>query len=314
MKALILAGGFAKRLWPLTLDKAKPLLPVAGKPVISHIMDNIPAGIPVIVSTNAAFADDFSDWRDSLPNRDITIYVEPSQSEGSKKGALAAVAFAINEHKIDEDLLVIGGDNFFTFSIADFLAASKGKPMLAVHDIEDREIAKKFGVVVVDGKRVERFVEKPSDPPSTLVATGCFHFPADTIPLVLEAADLMPDKLGGVFEHLLARGVEVHAHALSGYWNDIGSFDAYLDAHVQSGADLDIPSELLNEALGNTFEGVNHIDPSAQVVGSRICNSIVLSGAVIENSEIESCIVDRAAEVVDDNRVNEIIRTGVDAA
>ena len=75
MKALILAGGFAKRLWPLTLDKAKPLLPIAGKPVISHIVEKIPPQISIVVSTNEMFAGDFSDWRASHPQRDITIYV-----------------------------------------------------------------------------------------------------------------------------------------------------------------------------------------------------------------------------------------------
>lgn len=308
MKALILAGGFAKRLWPLTLDKAKPLLPIAGRPVVSHIVENIPSGIPIIVSTNATFADDFTRWREGHANRDITIAVEPSEDEGTKKGALAAVALVIKEHGPDEDWLVVGGDNFFTFSIAEFLANSEGKPMLAVHDIEDRELAKKFGIVVTDGKRVTKFVEKPADPPSTLAGTGCYHFPADVIPMVLEAAELTPDKLGAVFEHLLKNNVEVHAVTLPGYWNDIGSFEAYLDAHVQSGADLDIPGELLDEALGNTFEGVNHIDPSAKIVGSRISNSIVLPNAIIENSDIDSCIVDRECELVDQEISQQIVR------
>jgi len=308
MKALILAGGYAKRLWPLTLDKAKPLLPIAGKPVISHIVESIPQDVPVIVSTNATFGGDFEAWRETHPGRDITVFVEPTQTEQGKKGALLAIALAIKEYNINEPLLIVGGDNFFTFSIADFLAASEGKPMLAVYDVEDRELAKKFGIVVAEGKRVVRFVEKPEDPPSTLAGTGCYFFPAETIPMILEAAELTPDKLGGVFEHLLAHGVESQVYTFNGYWNDIGSFEAYLDAHVQSGADLDIPDALLDEALGNTFEGVNHIDPTAKIVGSRITNSIVLPGAQIENCEIDSCIIDRDCELVDQDVSQQIVR------
>jgi len=314
MKALILAGGFAKRLWPLTLDKAKPLLPVAGKPVISHIVDKIPSDVSIIVSTNAAFADDFHEWRDVHANRDITIFVEPAQSEGTKKGALAAVALAIRELGIDEDLLLIGGDNFFTFPVTDFLNKVSTQPAIVAHDIGDREEAKKYGVVIADGHRIQGFQEKPTQPLSTLVGACFYFFPHAHLPAVLETADDMPDRLGGIFERFLERGVEAHVFSFPGYWNDIGSFGAYLDAHVQSGADLDIPSALLNDALGNTFEGVNHIDPTAKIIGSRICDSIVLPGAVIENCTVESCIVDRDTEIMDEERVNEIIRAGVDDA
>jgi glucose-1-phosphate thymidylyltransferase len=308
MKALILAGGFGKRLWPLTLDKAKPLLPIAGKPVISHIVDKIPLNVPIIVSTNAAFADDFLRWRQSHPDRDITIYVEPAQSEGTKKGALAAVALTIQEFSIDEDLLMIGGDNFFTFQIAEFLSKVSDAPALVAHDIGDIEAAKKYGVVVADGTRVIGFQEKPEQPRSTLVGACFYFFPKNRLPLVLEAANDMPDRLGGVFERFLERGVETHVHSFPGYWNDIGSFDAYLDAHVQSGADLNIPHAITNEALQNVFEGVNHVDPSCLIKQSKIRNSIVLPGADIEDCTIDSCIIDRGAKLRGQKIKHKIIR------
>lgn len=308
MKALILAGGFAKRLWPLTLDKAKPLLPVAGKPVISHIVEKIPAGTRIIVSTNEAFAKDFFAWRESLPAGNISIFVEPVANEHTKKGALAAVGLAMRTFGMDEDWLVVGGDNFFTFSIVDFLAASQGSPMLAIHDIVDRALATKFGVVIVDGHHVKQFVEKPADPPSTLVGTGCYHFPVNVLSLVLEAADLMPDTLGGVFPYLLSKGIDVHAHVLPGYWNDVGSFAAYLDAHTQAGSDLEIPASLLDPALGNTFEGVNHIDSSCVIRHTRVRDSIVLPDCTVEDSQIDTCVLDRGARVVGEVRMQEIIR------
>lgn len=307
MKALILAGGFAKRLWPLTLDKAKPLLPVAGKPVISHIIETIPKEIGIIVSTNEAFASDFFAWRETHPERDITVFVEPSQTEGNKKGALAAVALAINAHAINEDLLVIGGDNFFTFSVADFLSAVGEDPTLAVFDIQDLELAKKFGVVVSEDGIVTGFQEKPEEPASTHVATACYFYPCAVLQDVLEAAKEMPDKLSGPFEYFLRNGTRARTHTFQGYWNDIGSFDAYLHAHVQSGRSLDIPKHLLAPELGNTFEGVNHVDPSAVVRGSTIRNSIVLADASIIESTVDTCIVDRGAVIRNETREKEIV-------
>ncbi len=308
MKALILAGGFAKRLWPLTLDKAKPLLPIAGKPVISHIVEKIPPQISIVVSTNEMFAGDFSDWRASHPQRDITIYVEPTVSEQNKKGALAAVGLAMRTFGIDQDWLVVGGDNFFTFSIEEFLASTTGVPTLAGFDIGDIELAKRLGVVVNDGRRIVDFQEKPAQPRSTLVVTACFYLPQAFNARVLEAADLFPDTLGGVFGYFLNQSIEAHVHPVSGYWNDIGSFDAYLDAHTHSGANLEIPSHLLDPMLENTFEGVNHIDPSCTISRSHIRNSIVLSQCVVEGSHIDSCILDRAARVIDGRRAQEIVR------
>lgn len=308
MKALILAGGFAKRLWPLTLDKAKPLLPIAGRPVISHIVDKIPASIPIVVSTNEAFSKDFLQWKQTHPDHDISLFFEPATNEQTKKGALAAVGLALRAHGMNEDWIVLGGDNFFTFSIEEFLDHACGKPMLAVHDIHDLELAKKFGVVVMDENRATRFVEKPVDPPSTQVATGCFYFPAHTLPLVLEAAELMPDKLGGVFEYFLQKEMEVHAHTLPGYWNDIGSFDAYLDAHQNAGVDLEIPAHFLAAECANSFEGVNHLSPDCQIRNSHIINSIILSGCVVQDASIDSCILDHRSQVLGERRAHEIIR------
>lgn len=308
MQVLILAGGFAKRLWPLTLDKAKALLPVGGKPVISHIVEKIPVGVPIIVSTNTVFADDFSAWRQTHPDRDITIFVEPTQSEQTKKGALGAVGLAVKELAINDDLLIIGSDNFFTFSVEDFLNSTQNQPTMAVFDIKDREAAKRFGVVVCDGRRITHFQEKPENPASTLVVGACFWIPSRYLPDVREAAELMPDKLGGLFEHFLNKKIEAHVYSFTGYWNDIGSFDAYLDAHVQSGANLDIPAHLLDPKHNNTFEGVNHIDKNAIIENSQIRNSIILFGVTIKNSSVDTCIVDSNCALTDQKISNQIIR------
>ncbi len=309
MKVLILAGGFAKRLWPLTLDKSKALLPIAGRPVLSHILDKLPAGADIIVSTNEVFAPDFRAWQQLHPDRQIEIFVEPTRSESEKRGALAAVGLAIKTYGADHDWLVIGGDNFFTFSLADFLSPQLKQARLVVYDIQDKDLAKRLGVVDMDGERVTSFLEKPVEPPTTLIATGCFYFPAAVLPHVLAAAEHTPDKLGAVFTYLLAQGLEVRGYRLPGYWNDIGTFDAYLHAHQQAGGDLAVPAGLAEQTLKNIFEGINHIDPSCKILNSRISNSILLAGTVIENSTLEGCIVNHNAVVRDQSRQHEIIHS-----
>lgn len=293
MKTIILAGGFARRLLPLTSDKAKPLLPLAGKPVISHIVDRLPKTQAIIVSTNEVFAEDFHAWRTTYPDRDITIFVEPAVTEEKKTGALGAVALALDAHAIEEDVLLIGGDNFYTFDIQEFLNFTDGAPALAVYDLGNLEQASKYGIVITEGKRVLDFEEKPQQPRSTLAGTCCYFFPRTVLGEVRAAATAMPDRLGGVFEWFLQKNIETHAFAFQGYWNDIGSFEAYVEAHVWAGGHLSVPDGLQDPALGNTFEGVNYIEEGCDIRGTHLKNSIVLSGSQIRGCRVDTSIIDR---------------------
>ena len=296
MKVLILVGGFAKRLLPLTADKAKALLPLAGKTVISHIVENIPAHWPIIVSTNLMFAPDFTEWQiewqESHPDRDLKIFVEGTNSEETKKGALGAVGLAINELALNEDLLIIGGDNFFTFSLTDFINQTSGQPAVAAFDIANLEEAKKYGVILTNGKILTGFEEKPTEPKSSLVATCIYFIPKQYLPLVCEIALQIPDKIGGMFEQFLSQGVESHVYTFTGYWNDIGTFQAYVDAHIHAGPNNLAPESVTNVLHGNTLTGVNHIEPSCQISNSSIKDSIIMGGATITNCNLDTCIVD----------------------
>lgn len=309
MKALILAGGFATRLWPLTIDKAKPLLPISDKPIISHIVEKIPSDIPVIVSTNAVFESDFRAWRDTHPERDITIFIEDSSSDKGKKGALAAIALVIQKFNIEEDLLMIGGDNFFQFSLPAFLDRFDGRPLLAACDIRDIEEAKKYGVVVADGTDIVDFQEKPNEPKSTLAGTCCYLFPKEHLTEIVTYAGQHPDKLGGIFEHYLAIGANPQVFTFIDYWNDIGSFRAYIDTHVFTGK-TSVPQKFCDPSLNNTFEGVNYIDQSCVIENATIKNSIIMPGTIIKNGEIDSCIIDRDCELENIDLMYEIVKQG----
>ncbi|MDF2378887.1 MAG: NDP-sugar synthase [Candidatus Gracilibacteria bacterium] len=305
---LLLAGGFATRLWPLTEKRAKPLLPLAGKPLIRHIIEKIPAHIPLIISTNQQFQDDFEHLKSEFPNRNLTVFIEDSDSDQSKRGALAATALVIDEFGIDSPLLLIAGDNFFGFNMQSFLESYTGKSVLASYDTKSLEAARQFGVVDIDGKKLVGFVEKPQDPPSTLVSTGCYLFSPEDLMHIKDYSLLNADNLGGVFEYLLARKQDVEVFQFDEEWIDIGSFESYLAAHNQlmDGSDVHHTSAVSNSTLGDAV----HIGENVVIEDSVLEEVIVMDNCVIKNSHLRSCIIDKGCVIEGVDLTKKMIRAG----
>ena len=223
MKCLILAGGFGTRLYPLTVDRAKPLLEYKGKPIISHIVDKIPHNMEIMVNTNKKFEADFRKWQRSAGRR-VEILVEETLSEDQKLGAVGSLCFWIENKRIVEDLLVIAGDNYFEFDLAKFIVSYDGMhALIAICDIGDKGKACQFGVVKLDGRRIVEFQEKPACPKSSLVATACYIFPPRVFPLLHQYCQQgKRDNLGNFIASLIGQE-EVHAYAFTEHWIDIGS-------------------------------------------------------------------------------------------
>jgi glucose-1-phosphate thymidylyltransferase len=223
MKCLILASGFGTRLYPLTTYKAKALLGHKGKPLLSHILDRIPRNIDTLVSCNRKFEADFRQWQKSAA-RQVELCVEDVWTEEQKKGAVGSLEFWVNSKNIAEDLLVIAGDNYFEFSLAEFISAYNGKNVLvAVYDIGDMSKASRFGVVRLDDNRIVEFQEKPAQPHSSLISTGIYIFPPRIFPLLSRyRAKGKGDNLGSFISHLVEKD-EVHARIFTETWLDVGS-------------------------------------------------------------------------------------------
>jgi glucose-1-phosphate thymidylyltransferase len=298
MKTIVLAGGFATRLWPLTEKTAKPLLRVAGKPIITHIIEKLPPDAECIVSTNAVFADDFYAWQKAdFPDRKVEVFVEDSHGEKGKKGALAAVSFVIEQFKIDDDVLVLAGDNLFLFSFDDFLARAKTNPLLAAYELNNLEAAKKFGVVVPgkDGL-VSEFQEKPDQPKSSLVSTGCLYFPKRLLGQLIEYSRANNDDLGGVFEHYLSLNEPVEYFDFTERWFDIGSFGAFLDAqkYLIGKQTLDLgATKLGNNELHETVL----LSPEVTIENATLQNAILERGAVVRNACVRNSVIGQNATV-----------------
>jgi len=314
MHAIILAGGFATRLWPLTEKIAKPLIEVAGKPLISYIVESLPENIDIIVSTNLVFANDFENWKHKYFKKranKITIFIEDSAGESEKKGALAATALCIEKQNIaetNEGVLLLAGDNYFGFNFSDFLARAKNNPLLAAFDIEDKNEAKKFGVVVPKNEtEVLEFEEKPENPSSTLVSTGAYFFPHHTLEHIITYSKDHADDLGGIFEFCMSKNITVEYFSFEEEWYDIGSFPSFMSANkyflenklnknydtkkiISPSAHLD---SFTKEFIHSTDEENNFciIGENVHLKNVKITNSIIMDNCNLENVDITNSLI-----------------------
>ena len=232
MKALILAGGYAKRMWPLTKDVPKPLLPIAGRPAIDYILDKLlEASIKtIIVSTNQRFKPQFEEWRRNKQAFQIEISTEDSRDEEEKLGATKALAELAPRLKPD-DYLIIAGDNIFTVGIKgmiDFYNQKKA-PVIAVIKAESvEEVMRGSSIILEKDMRITSFEEKPSKPRSMLIGVCIYTMPHKAILRAAEylAEDGKKDELGN-FAAWLCKKEDVYGYMLEGQLWDIGTIESY---------------------------------------------------------------------------------------
>ena len=239
MKSLILAAGYATRLYPLTKDCPKPLLEVCGKPVLEHILAQTekidPLGTRCIV-VNHKFYSQFEAWRTRYRTTGPIVLVDDgSTDESNRLGAVGDMQFCIRHQEIREDLLVIAGDNLFDMDLAPFLKFSKKKsPFCSVmlYDVKDFALARHYGIVGLDGdQKVVSFEEKPKSPQSTLSAMGVYYFPEKVLGQIetyLKKGS--PQDAPGFFIRWLYQRETVYGYPCEGMWYDIGDLESYQHA------------------------------------------------------------------------------------
>ena len=242
MKVIILAAGYATRLYPLTLTQPKPLLPVAGQPMIEYVLDNLaPIGglDRIYVVTNAKFANHFQNWADAYRRTkaklDFTIVNDGSTDDSNKLGAIGDLHLVLTREQVDDDIIVVAGDNLFSESLADFgrLCRSKNAPVLAVYDVKDLEQIKKYNAITLDPDgRITFFEEKPKNPASTVTGIALYYYPRTTLPLIRQyiVEGNNPDQPGRLIQWLYTR-TPVYTWMVPGLWYDIGSKETLEEAN-----------------------------------------------------------------------------------
>ena len=235
MKCIILAAGYATRLYPLTKNTAKPLLEVAGKPILKHILEKVER-INVVddiyIVTNDKFYPDFVNWVKNNPSeKEITVINDQTTTNDNRLGAIADIQYVIREKNLAEDVLVLAGDNLFDFELTDFVDFyhTTKADCITTHQLDDIEEIKQTGVVEVDdNKIVTSFEEKPEQPQSNLAVPPFYIYQKETLPLIDQyiAEGNNPDAPGH-FVPWLIKHKDVYAYEFSGQRHDIGTMESY---------------------------------------------------------------------------------------
>jgi glucose-1-phosphate thymidylyltransferase len=242
MKVIILAAGYATRLYPLTLTQPKPLLPVAGKPMVEYVLDNLApiGGIDrVYVVTNAKFAGHFQTWSDNYratkSKLNFTIVNDGSTDDTNKLGAIGDIHYVIQKENVDDDIIIVAGDNLFSDKLGDFgkFIREKNAPVLAVYDVGNLEEIKKYNSISIDAQgKITFFEEKPKNPQSTLTGIALYYYPRQTLALIKQyiADGNNPDQPGRLVQWLYPR-TPVYTWRVPGLWYDIGSKETLEEAN-----------------------------------------------------------------------------------
>ncbi|MFB6241783.1 MAG: sugar phosphate nucleotidyltransferase [Candidatus Nanosalina sp.] len=308
MKAIILAGGHATRLWPITKNRAKPLLPLGERPIIDYIVQDIKDEVDeIIISTNEKFAEDFEDYvAEQGLQKSVRVVVENQDSEEEKPGTIGAIINLLAQEEIEDDLIVIGGDNYQSFDGAEFVefCREKSAPANVVYDVNDEDFATQFGIVDVDDEKIVDFEEKPEEPPSTLASIAWYFFPSDQLSLFEEYEDHFADTDVPEEQYLDEPGrliewahkqTDMYAFSFDGEWFDVGTPEGYLQA---TAAVTD--GNIVNGSTDRSDIGENVvIMEDAEVKNSTVENSIIFPEAKVKDSEVRNSILDRHSDVED---------------
>ncbi len=244
MKALVLGAGYATRLYPLTKERPKPLLPIGGVPILERICGKL-QGIRdldrIYLVTNHRFAGHYYSWlRDAKDQGRVTVPLEIfddlTTSNDDRLGAIGDIEFVLRAAKVDDELLVVAGDNLFEFGLQDFVDFARPKGAgVCVKDVGRKELATLYGVVETDaGGRVLDFEEKPPSPASTLVSIGVYYYGRAHLGRFAEyLAEGQRKDAPGYFVQWIKDRIPLYAWRAPGTWYDIGDIDSYNQANEQ---------------------------------------------------------------------------------
>ena len=238
MKTVFLCAGYGTRLYPLTEDRPKPLLDIAGEALLTHLvkkLELLPSLKDIVVVSNDRFYPHFLRWRDTLGRKNsVQIVNDGTKTPEDRLGAIRDLKLGLQEGEKGADTLVVAGDNLFDSDFSGFVsfAQTKRSPCVGVYDVKDLVLAQKYGLIKTDfSGKINAFFEKPKDPPTTLASMGIYYFPKESLRLVDEylKANQNPDA-PGYYVSWLCEKVSVFAYPFEGTWFDIGDLNSYQKA------------------------------------------------------------------------------------
>lgn len=233
MKCLILAAGYATRLYPLTENFPKPLLTVGDKTILDWLVDDIDASGEVdeyVVISNHKYAHHFDAWAKTKAQK-VTVVDDGTDSNETRLGAVKDIQFAIDKLGLDDDMLVIAGDNVLDFSLTKFIAYAKEKQSSCIMRYYEGDLKRltKCGVVQIDeNDRIIGMEEKPAEPKSNWCCPPFYYYTKADARLVEKGiANGCGTDAPGSYIAWLCSVTEVYAMEMPGSRYDIGNLESY---------------------------------------------------------------------------------------
>ncbi len=231
MKCIILAAGYATRLYPLTENFPKPLLDVCGKPILDWLIDDIDEQVEsFVVISNHKFYDIFRQWAEKKSSK-ITVLDDGTMSNDTRLGAVKDIEFAVNTLNIKDDCLIMAGDNLLDFSLSGFVSFAKEKNASCVmcHDEDRLPALQKTAVITVDeADRITSYEEKPKEPKGNLAVPPFYYYLAEDLGRIGEG---LSEGCGydapGSFAAWLSSKKDMYAYKMPGKRYDIGDVVSY---------------------------------------------------------------------------------------
>ena len=231
MTSIILAAGYATRMYPLTLNYPKPLLEVGGKKIIDWLIEDLEkAGVErTVVVSKHKFISQFQAWAEGREN--IIVLDDGSEDNDHRLGAVKDIEFAIEEANIDDDIVVLAGDNVLNFSLSSFIEYGREKKTSCImrHEEKDRNKLRKTGVIEInEDELVLNMEEKPQEPKSNWAVPPFYYYTKEDKDLIKEGiASGCGTDAPGSFVSWLVKKRPVHAYKMIGDRFDVGSIEGY---------------------------------------------------------------------------------------
>ena len=235
MKGLVLAAGYATRLYPLTKNQPKPLLEIAGKSILDYIvekMEKVEAIDEIIIVTNDKFTSHFEEWvKQSDYEKPLTVINDGTTTNDNRLGAIGDIQFVIEQLNLEDDLMILAGDNLFDFELTDFAEYfyTVDTDIITTYPEEDEAQLKRAGVIEIDeDSKVLSFEEKPEQPKSNFCVPAFYLYRRETLSEFKNylADGHNPDAPGHFVPYLLNKK-NVHAFQFEGQRYDIGTVESY---------------------------------------------------------------------------------------
>lgn len=237
MKCLILAAGYATRLYPLTENFPKPLLKVGEKSILDWLVDDLFETTDIdefVVISNHKFATHFEEWKNSKEKTrfyEITVIDDGTSTNESRLGAVKDIQLAVEKLKLTDDLLVMAGDNVLDFSLSKFVEFAKKKGTSCVMCHEENELKKqqKTAIITVNKNDLITFYEeKPKEPKGNLAVPPFYCYRSVDVKRIQEALDSgCGYDAPGSFAAWLSKQTPMHAYKMPGKRYDIGDINSY---------------------------------------------------------------------------------------